>query len=333
MSRNGKIARLPGPVREQVNRRLENGEKGRDIIAWLNSNDEVKAVLARDFDGHKINNVNLCQWRQGGYRDWQMQQATLDETHRVVSEGLELDKVGEKALADKLAVWLVGRYVVVTRQLIENENDPAAWKLLRELCHDVVALRRGDHGAEWLRLEQDRLKLQRQKQQSDREKLKEEILKENPPLQVLSDEEKERRWNEIFGINPDSYPMYQKGNPFDSDQDGPDLPPPPPEGASLEGRDLQPSASSLSSGTTSEEDPEARELRRVMDLAEKGDAYGEYCLGARYRDGFGVPKDLAKAREWLEKAASQGIGSAKIELHALLMRWDPEAQQASDRPN
>ena len=84
---------------------------------------------------------------------------------------------------------------------------------------------------------------------------------------------------------------------------------------------------------SSAEDPESRELHRVMDLAEKGHAYSEYCLGARYRDGFGVPKDLAKAREWLEKAASQGLGSAKIELHALLRRWDPEAQQAFDRPS
>ncbi len=69
-----------------------------------------------------------------------------------------------------------------------------------------------------------------------------------------------------------------------------------------------------------EEDSEARELQRVTELAEKGDAYGEYCLGTRYRDGFGVPKDLAKAREWLGKAASQGIGGAKIELHALVLR-------------
>lgn len=330
MSRNGKIARLPGPVREQVNRRLDNGEKGRDIIAWLNLNDEVKAVLTRDFDGHEINHVNLCQWRQGGYRDWEMQQATLDETHRVVSEGLELDKVGEKALADKLAVWLVGRYVLVTRKLIENENDPAAWKLLRELCHDVVALRRGDHGAEWLRLEQERLKLQHQKQQSDREKLKQEILKENPPPQVLSDEEKERRWKQIFGINPDSHSMYGRRNPFEPTPDTAAPPAPPPEAA--------PAASFLNPNSdlnlpSPEEDPETRELRRIMDLAENGDAYGAYCLGARYRDGFGVPQDLAKAREWLEKAASQGIGSARIELHALLMRWDPEARQAFDRPN
>jgi hypothetical protein len=330
MSRNGKIARLPGQIREEIDRRLYDGEDGKKILGWLNSVDEVKAILAEKFNGRPITKGNLCEWRQGGHRDWEMQQATLDETHRVVSEGLELDKAGEKALADKLAVWLVGRYVLVTRQLIENENDPAAWKLLRELCHDVVALRRGDHGAEWLRLEQERLELQRQKQQSDREKLKEEILKENPPVQVLSDEEKERRWNQIFGINPDSYPMYGGRNPFDPTPD-PAAPPAPPPEASPAASFLNPNPNfNLPS---SEEDSDARELRRVMDLAEKGDAYGQYCLATRYRDGFGVPKDLAKAREWLEKAASQGIGSAKIELHALLMRWDPEAQQAFDRPN
>jgi hypothetical protein len=73
-----------------------------------------------------------------------------------------------------------------------------------------------------------------------------------------------------------------------------------------------------------EESPEERELKRVMLLAEKGDAHSAYCLGARYRDGFGVPKDLAKAREWLDKAASKGIGSAKIELHALRVRYGDE---------
>jgi hypothetical protein len=62
------------------------------------------------------------------------------------------------------------------------------------------------------------------------------------------------------------------------------------------------------------------ELQRVTELAEKGDAYGEYCLGTRYRDGFGVAKNLAKAREWLGKAASQGLGNAVRELHILALR-------------
>ena len=53
------------------------------------------------------------------------------------------------------------------------------------------------------------MKLQRKKQNSDREKLKQEILEENPPLKVLSEEEKEQRWNQIFGTDLDTHPMYQ----------------------------------------------------------------------------------------------------------------------------
>ena len=197
MSRVGKIARLPEQIREQINLRLENGEEGRDIIAWLNSLDEVKAVLAAKFEGRPINDGNLSEWKLGGYRDWQAQQIALAEARRAVAEGGELAQTGEGALADKLAAWMLGRYIVATRKLIENEDDPAVWKLLREMCHELVALRRGDHGAEWLRIERERLKLQRKKQQSDREKLKQEILNENPPLEALSDEEKERRWTSI----------------------------------------------------------------------------------------------------------------------------------------
>jgi hypothetical protein len=37
MSRNGKIARLPQQIREQINRRLENGEEGKQIAEWLNT--------------------------------------------------------------------------------------------------------------------------------------------------------------------------------------------------------------------------------------------------------------------------------------------------------
>jgi hypothetical protein len=203
MSRNGKIARLPGPIREQINLRLQNGENGRDIIAWLNSNDEVKAVLANEFGGHEINDENLSQWKHGGYHDWEMLQAALAETERIVSEGMELDKIGDKALADKLAAWLLGRYAVATRKLIENENDPSAWKLLREVCHDLVALRRGDHFAEWLRIDREKLELQRRRQEREEKAATSEAEAESrPAAPALSDEEKERRWRQIFGMQP-----------------------------------------------------------------------------------------------------------------------------------
>jgi hypothetical protein len=202
MSRNGKIARLPVPIRDQVNHRLESGENGRDIIAWLNSSKDVAAVLSSEFNGAPINDENLSHWRQGGFRDWQMQQSALAEARRIISEGGELDQIGEKTLADKLAVWLLGRYIVVTRKLKENEDDPAAWKLLRELCHDLVALRRGDHFAEWLRIDREKLELQCRRDEREANKKSNANPDTTPPLPPVANAEKQRRFREIFGMEP-----------------------------------------------------------------------------------------------------------------------------------
>jgi hypothetical protein len=54
VSRRGKIARLPHQIREQLNRRLHNGEEGRQAIEWLNALPEVQAALAAEFDGQLI---------------------------------------------------------------------------------------------------------------------------------------------------------------------------------------------------------------------------------------------------------------------------------------
>jgi hypothetical protein len=44
-TRNGKIARLPLALREELNRRLREGEGGRTLLAWLNASPAVRAVL------------------------------------------------------------------------------------------------------------------------------------------------------------------------------------------------------------------------------------------------------------------------------------------------
>jgi len=64
----GKIGRLPRAIQEQVNRRLENGEKARTPVAWLNALPEVQAVLAAEFAGQPVNEKNLSKWRKYGYK-------------------------------------------------------------------------------------------------------------------------------------------------------------------------------------------------------------------------------------------------------------------------
>jgi len=51
--------------------------------------------------------------------------------------------------------------------------------------------------------------------------------------------------------------------------------------------------------------------------AEKGDAYGLLRMGERYRDGEGVGKDLAKAKDYLQRAAAAGSPTAAEELARL----------------
>jgi hypothetical protein len=78
MTRTGKIARLPRDIREQVNRRLDNGVEGKQIVEWLNALPAVQSLIAAQFGGRPVNEPNLSHWKTGGYRDWLERQEALD---------------------------------------------------------------------------------------------------------------------------------------------------------------------------------------------------------------------------------------------------------------
>ena len=52
----------------------------------------------------------------------------------------------------------------------------------------------------------------------------------------------------------------------------------------------------------------------LMKRAERGDAQAQWELGIMYHEGQGVPKDAAKAIEWIQKAAAQGVAKAQFSL-------------------
>ena len=60
-----------------------------------------------------------------------------------------------------------------------------------------------------------------------------------------------------------------------------------------------------------------RVFKSNLDQAAKGDAYGLLRMGERYRDGDGVEKDLAKAKDYLTKAVAAGSPTAADELSKL----------------
>jgi hypothetical protein len=64
-TRRGKIARLPKEIRERLNRALEDGKEGKELLEWLNGLPEGQAVLAAEFGGAPISANNLSNWTGG----------------------------------------------------------------------------------------------------------------------------------------------------------------------------------------------------------------------------------------------------------------------------
>jgi hypothetical protein len=148
MTRTGKIARLPREIREQVNRRLEDGATGVSLVEWLNSQRRVQAVLKEEFGGNPVNEQNLSDWRQGGFVEWQKHQEALEKARVLAENALEFRQATGGSLADSVSPLLAARYIAIlgTLQTVTGERTDD-WKLLRELCSDLAVLRRGDHSA------------------------------------------------------------------------------------------------------------------------------------------------------------------------------------------
>jgi hypothetical protein len=78
-------------------------------------------------------------------------------------------------------------------------------RALRGLCQDIVELRRGDHSGARLKMEQERLECEREKSEEEVIAHFQRWIKNSAVLDLirsveLSDEEKQRRMREIFGL-------------------------------------------------------------------------------------------------------------------------------------
>jgi hypothetical protein len=177
MTRTGKIARLPREVRNQLNRRLQDGELQTRLVEWLNSLPETQSVLTAEFDGRPVNEQNLSEWKNGGYKDWLFQQEAIELVRHMDADSEELTQASKERVTDLLAHRLAARYVVAAKALSGSNGDGDGeidLKLLREFCGDIVALRKGDHSAERLKLERERLECDREQLH----KLREEEFRE-----------------------------------------------------------------------------------------------------------------------------------------------------------
>jgi hypothetical protein len=165
MTCTGKIARLPYEIRDQLNRRLRDGEPGRQLVAWLNGQPEVQRVLATGFGGRPINEPNLCAWKAGGYQSWLAQQEALTQACELPPQAAELTAAANGQVTTQLATVLAVRYATELMRWKGEASGEFSSKLraLRGLSESVTQLRRGVHEGDRLKLQHEQLEWQREK--------------------------------------------------------------------------------------------------------------------------------------------------------------------------
>ena len=210
MTRNGKIARLPRTIRDELNRRLDEGVQGGSLIRWLNKLPAVKSLVARDFGGVAISKQNLCEWRAGGFAEWQARQEMLEHSRELAADAREIADATDGTLGDHLATVLAARYAAVLSGWNGEPDEPFQRKLrvLRSLCQDIAVLRRGDHHSARVKLKQEQMECAKEKKDAELVELFQDWLKK-PEVQdvvsktCLSAEEREHRLRVIFGLEPE----------------------------------------------------------------------------------------------------------------------------------
>jgi DNA repair exonuclease SbcCD ATPase subunit len=148
-TRNGKIARLPKHIRDELARRIDNGEQGKDLVEWLDALPAVQNVLKEQFGGRPVNEQNLSEWKQGGYREWLRQQETRSLVSNLTEQSDDLDEAADgQEISDCLAGFLGAELARLATTLLEKETEPEKrWQRLCEVHRELSRLRRDDHRA------------------------------------------------------------------------------------------------------------------------------------------------------------------------------------------
>ena len=143
--RNGKIATLPSSIRDELNWRMENGEQGNDLLAWLNGLPEVQERIHGSHDGAPISKQNLSEWRLGGFREWHLHHELMRDACRLSEHaGLMEEAVDAPLLAGKMTAILAARYAALLNSWDGAPSPEFEEKLrvLRGLNRDLALLQK-----------------------------------------------------------------------------------------------------------------------------------------------------------------------------------------------
>jgi hypothetical protein len=150
----GKIARLPHTVREQVNRRLHDGERASTILPWLNGLPQVKKILDAQFTGKPISYRNLTEWRRAGYKRWLEKQEFVAELKALAEDTTDISRAAGERLARGTASIAAAKILKMLHAISPEDCTPGE---LIKIAFATTALVQAEQNNERLKHEQTRV--------------------------------------------------------------------------------------------------------------------------------------------------------------------------------
>ena len=120
------------------------------MLPGLNDLPEVQAVLAEEFATWAVTEQNLCEWRQGGFRDWERQPERLAQARDWTESALGLTQAaGDAKRSAALNQVLLAQLGVALEAALTATDEPAAqFDRLVEMAGLLARLRREETNAE-----------------------------------------------------------------------------------------------------------------------------------------------------------------------------------------
>lgn len=148
----GKIQRCPLAIREELNQRLINGQLGPEVLPWLNSLPEVRAICAAHFAGEEVSAKNLSDYRTGAYAKWLRRREQLARQQELNAYALQAVQSSGLHLSEAAASLAAGKLLAAIEAIGDDETPP------KDMLDAINDLRFGDQKSRELKMKEESLR-------------------------------------------------------------------------------------------------------------------------------------------------------------------------------
>jgi len=177
-SHKGKIGSLPAHLREEVNRRLHDGQNGREICDWLNAHPRVLEILDERWNEQPVSPQNLSEWRNGGFQIW-LKSRERGEHLRTLAEWAAdfTERVSPAALAKGAQAIAAGQLLEVLESADEAQTL-ALTDVLDQVTKSVDRTHKNEIARDKLDLQKEQHALQAKQHELNREKFERQTVEQ-----------------------------------------------------------------------------------------------------------------------------------------------------------